>query len=347
MKKYLNKNIFFQGDARIFALLLSLLVATYMILELSIKTSLYSNYEFILYNYYGTRNIQTPLGVIGIFILLIFLVISFISICGIFKRKKWATLLSGPFSRMDIRKRELVLMMGCVIGFILIFLLACIRYSIANDILVSYMKGFWWLVSIDVIRIIFISLCAISILFFIDSLTSNMYITLGSIFAIGVYVFAFLVTIRNSFSWSYNGILNKIEIFIREMLYAILLGEELHIYTYKFLIGLLILILVTIICTIITKKLTLKIKIENMSEAFIFNIIRNIVPILLSTLIGMIVGFIIFEWLVYTVEVEVALNQITQPLMSFGIISCISIIAYIIIKYSINILKNKIPKKYI
>ena len=347
MKKYLNNNIFFQGDARIFSLLIGLFVGTYTVLEITLESSLYNNYDFMLYTNYGKENMESPLGFLGVFILLIFLVISFVLICGMFKRKKWATLLSGPFSRMDIRRRELVLMIGCVIGFILMFLLVWIRYSVSNDILVSYINGFWGLIVIDIVRIIFISLATISILFLIDSLTSNMYITLVSLFAIGSYSLAGLLTIKISFLWPYNGGINETAKFIDEILYEILLGEELHIYTYKFLISLLILILITIICTIITKKLTLKIKIENMGDAFIFSIIRKIVPILLSTLIGMVVGMIIFNWVLFSGEFEIALNEITHPLMSFGIIIIISIIAYIIIQSTIKVLKNKIPKKYI
>ena len=84
-----------------------------------------------------------------------------------------------------------------------------------------------------------------------------------------------------------------------------------------------------------------------MGDAFIFSIIRKIVPILLSTLIGMVVGMIIFNWVLFSDEFEIALNEITHPIMSFGIIIIISIIAYIIIQSTIKVLKNKIPKKYI
>ena len=242
MKKYLNNNMFFQGDSRIFSFLIGLFLCTYAVLELSIKSSLYSNYDFILYTYYGKANMESPLGFLGVFILLIFLVISFILICGMFKRKKWATLLSGPFSRMDIRRRELVLMVGCVIVFILMFLLVWIRYSISNDILVSYIKGFWWLIAMDVVRIIFISLATMSILFLIDSLTSNIYITLVSLFAIGAYSLTGLLTIKSSFLWYYDGGINEIEKFISEMLSGILLGEVIYIYTYELLISLITLI---------------------------------------------------------------------------------------------------------
>ena len=345
MKKYLNKNIFFQGDAKIFSVLMSLLLLVGVFLDITMNNSNYNDYRFILYNY--SDQVKNPLGIVGMFILVVFLVICFVLICGMFKRKKWATLLSGPFSRIDIRKRELTLMIGCIIGFILLFLLVCERNYIANDVLNSYIKGFWILVVIDIIRIIVVSAALTSILFFIDSLTSNMYVTLGSMFAIGAYCIVVIITIVSSFLWAYNSIARKIWKYITIMIDSILFGTEINIHKYIFFTGLIILIIITIVCTIITKKLTKKIKVENMGDALIFRSIRKIAPILLSTLIGMIVGSIIFKGLLVDNRLDVVLNTVTYPLVSIGIITIISIIIYIIIKSISKVLKNKIPRKYI
>lgn len=345
MKKYFNKNIFFQGDAKIFSVLMSLLLLVGVFLDITMNNSNYNDYRFMLYNY--SDQVKNPLGIVGMFILVVFLVICFVLICGMFKGKKWATLLSGPFSRIDIRKRELTLMIGCIIGFILLFLLVCERNYIANDVLNSYIKGFWILVVIDIIRIVVVSAALTSILFFIDSLTSNMYVTLGSMFAICAYCIVVIITIGSSFLWAYNSIVRKVWGYITIMIDSILFGSEINIHKYIFFTGLIILIIITIVCTIITKKLTEKIKVENMGDALIFRSIRKIAPILLSTLIGMIVGTIIFTGLLVDNRLEVVLNTVTYPLMSIGIITIISIIIYIIIKYISTVLKNKIPGKYI
>ncbi|MBU3106661.1 hypothetical protein [Clostridium gasigenes] len=345
MKKYLNKNIFFQGDAKIFSVLMSLLLLVGVFLDITMNNFNYNDYRFMLYSY--SDQVKNPLGIVGMFILVAFLVICFVLICGMFKRKKWATLLSGPFSRIDIRKRELTLMIGCIIGFILLFLLVCERNYIANDVLNSYIKGFWILVVIDIIRIVVVSAAVTSILFFVDSLTSNMYVTLGSMFAIGAYCIVVIITIGSSFLWAYNSIVRKIWKYITIMIESILFGTEINIHKYIFFTGLVILIIITIVCTIITKKLTKKIKVENMGDALIFRSIRKIAPILLSTLIGMIVGTIIFKGLLVDNRLEVVLNTVTYPLMSIGIITIISIIIYIIIKSISTVLKNKIPRKYI
>ncbi|NKF05374.1 hypothetical protein J1C67_14905 [Clostridium gasigenes] len=345
MKKYLNKNIFFQGDAKIFSVLMSLLLLVGVFLDITMNNSNYNDYRFMLYNY--SDQVKNPLGIVGMFILVVFLVICFVLICGMFKRKKWATLLSGPFSRIDIRKRELALMIGCIMGFILLFLLVCERNYIANDVLNSYIKGFWILVVIDIIRIVVVSAALTSILFFIDSLTSNMYVTLGSMFAIGAYCIVVIITIGSSFLWAYNSIVRKVWEYITIMIDSILFGAEINIHKYIFFTGLILLIIITIVCTIITKKLTKKIKVENMGDALIFRSIRKIAPILLSTLIGMIVGTIIFKGLLVDNRLEVVLNTVTYPLISIGIITIISIIIYIIIKSISIVLKNKIPGKYI
>ncbi|MBB6623865.1 hypothetical protein [Clostridium gasigenes] len=345
MKKYLNKNIFFQGDAKIFSVLMSLLLLVGVFLDITMNNSNYNDYRFMLYNY--SDQVKNPLGIVGMFILVVFLVICFVLICGMFKRKKWATLLSGPFSRIDIRKRELTLMIGCIMGFILLFLLVCERNYIANDVLNSYIKGFWILVVIDIIRIVVVSAALTSILFFIDSLTSNMYVTLGSMFAIGAYCIVVIITIGSSFLWAYNSIVRKIWEYITIMIDSILFGAEINIHKYLFFTGLILLIIITIVCTIITKKLTEKIKVENMGDALIFRSIRKIAPILLSTLIGMIVGTIIFKGLLVDNRLEVVLNTVTYPLISIGIITIISILIYIIIKSISTVLKNKIPGKYI
>ncbi|MBU3135102.1 hypothetical protein KPL39_02350 [Clostridium gasigenes] len=345
MKKYLNKNIFFQGDAKIFSVLMSLLLLVGVFLDITMNNSNYNDYRFMLYNY--SDQVKNPLGIVGMFILVVFLVICFVLICGMFKRKKWATLLSGPFSRIDIRKRELTLMIGCIMGFILLFLLVCERNYIANDVLNSYIKGFWILVVIDIIRIVVVSAALTSILFFIDSLTSNMYVTLGSMFAIGAYCIVVIITIGSSFLWAYNSIVRKVWEYITIMIDSILFGAEINIHKYIFFTGLILLIIITIVCTIITKKLTKKIKVENMGDALIFRSIRKIAPILLSTLIGMIVGTIIFKGLLVDNRLEVVLNTVTYPLISIGIITIISILIYIIIKSISTVLKNKIPGKYI
>lgn len=347
MKKYLNTNIFFQGDTKITALLTSLIAVVFILLEIIIKESIYNNYNFILYNTVDIYNLQTMLGFPGMFILSLFLIISFVLICGLFKRKKWSTFLSGPFSRMDIRKRELFLMLCCIVAFIIVFLIVILRFSIANESLISYIDEFSKVILIDLVRIIFISLTLTSVLFLVDSLTSNMYITIGSIFVTGIYILVFMVTINGSFSWQYNGYFYKLIEFARRSIYALLFGELIYINSYEFIIVLGLLLIVTILCTLISKKLTNKIKVENMTDAFIFNNIKKIVPFIISTLIGMIVGMIIFERLFLSGIIEINISELTKPLISIGIISITSIIVYIVINSSLKTLKNKIPKKYI
>lgn len=347
MRKYLNENVFFQGDSKIVTILIALFILLWSLLEFTIHNTFYTYYEYIIYDNSGNGYTNSPLGRCVIIILLVFLIISFTLICGMFKRKKWSTLLSCTFTRIDIRKRELTLMGGCIIGFILIFLLVCIRYSIKNDILVSYIDGFWALIGMDVIRIIIVSAAITAVLFFIDSLTSNMYVTLGLLFSIGLYFLAITITLANSFLWTYNSIRLSVINFITDVLQSILVGEKSYVYSYKFLIGLIILVLLTIICGVITKKLTKKIRIEHMGDALIFINIRNMIPFFLSTLIGMGAGTTIFQILLWNSRFELALNSITYPIVSFGIIIIISVISNIIIKCSIKAFKNKIPKKYI
>lgn len=347
MNKYFNKNIFFQGDAKIFTILTSLLILVWALLEVCIKSSFYSEVNGIIYDYSGYGYTNTPLGRVVVIILSIFLIISFILICGMFKRKKWSTLLSCAFTRMEIRKRELTLMIGCIIGFILIFLLVCIRYYISNDILLSYINGFWNLIAMDVIRIILVSGALTAVLFCIDSLTSNMYVTLGGIFSIGLYCGSIILTISNSFIWNYSNMRSSVSYFIREIISSILVGSKKDVYSYKFLIGMISIILIIIVCGFITVKLTRKIKVEHMGEAILFKPIRNIMPFFISTLIGMGAGVIIFQNLLWNSMFELSLNSTLYPIVSFGIIIIISIIVNIIIKCSIRSFKNKIPKKYI
>lgn len=347
MKKYLNKNIFFQGDGKIFILLSSLLVVLELLLEVYINNNYANDYTWVIYDYSHTVYNLTPLGTMGVMLLGVFLIICFIIICGMFKRKKWATLLSGPFSKMDIRKREVALMIGCIIGFILMFLLVCIRYSIANDVFISYIKGYWLLVGVDVIRIIVIGSAITAVLFCIDSITSNIYVTLCSIFSIGAYIVAIMGTVSNSFIREYSYEMTKINKFLSNMFDSVLVGNEYFIYSYEFLIGLIIILLLTVIFGFIAKKLTAKLKVEHMGEPLVFKSTRKVLPFLISTFIGMTSGNIIFSNLLWSGDLEVYLDTITYPMFSLGIIIAVSIVAYIIIKLVMKALKNKIPKKYI
>ncbi|EEH96875.2 MULTISPECIES: hypothetical protein [Clostridium] len=288
MKKYLNKSLFYQGDAKI---ILPLSIA-YIGVILFSKISLSNYFDWqIKQRLYGYYQDSFVLSFDSIVILLLYLIIVYIISVGIFKRKKWSTLLAGPFSRMDIRTREFIIVVMSAIFYLLCYLVIVGQETVQNIEIISYIGNFKEIVIIDVIRIISISTITIGGLALLDSIFSNMYYLFGSLIFIIIYMISLLINFEVSrYIYLYNGDRGLRYLYngIMEYLGGYSIGNEIS--NLQIACISVFFIITGIVLIVIAKKLTNKMLVEYMNEGIIFEFPRRIAKFMLITFPGIILA---------------------------------------------------------
>ncbi|MDC4238588.1 hypothetical protein NE398_00170 [Clostridium tertium] len=288
MKKYLNRSLFYQGDAKI---ILPLAIA-YIGVILFSKISLSNYFDWqIKQRLYGYYQDSFVLSFDSIVILLLYLIIVYIISVGIFKRKKWSTLLAGPFSRMDIRTREFIIVVMSAIFYLLCYLVIVGQETVQNIEIISYIGNFKEIVIIDVIRIISISTITIGGLALLDSIFSNMYYLFGSLIFIIIYMISLLINFEVSrYIYLYNGDRGLRYLYngIMEYLGGYSIGNEIS--NLQIACISVFFIITGIVLIVIAKKLTNKMLVEYMNEGIIFEFPRRIAKFMLITFPGIILA---------------------------------------------------------
>lgn len=288
MKKYLNRSLFYQGDAKI---ILPLTIA-YIGVILFSKISLSNYFDWqIKQRLYGYYQDSFVLSFDSIVILLLYLIIVYIISVGIFKRKKWSTLLAGPFSRMDIRTREFIIVVMSAIFYLLCYLVIVGQETVQNIEIISYIGNFKEIVIIDVIRIISISTITIGGLALLDSIFSNMYYLFGSLIFIIIYMISLLINFEVSrYIYLYNGDRGLRYLYngIMEYLGGYSIGNEIS--NLQIACISVFFIITGIVLIVIAKKLTNKMLVEYMNEGIIFEFPRRIAKFMLITFPGIILA---------------------------------------------------------
>lgn len=288
MKKYLNRSLFYQGDAKI---ILPLTIA-YIGVILFSKISLSNYFDWqIKQRLYGYYQDSFVLSFDSIVILLLYLIIVYIISVGIFKRKKWSTLLAGPFSRMDIRTREFIIVVMSAIFYLLCYLVIVGQETVQNIEIISYIGNFKEIVISDVIRIISISTITIGGLALLDSIFSNMYYLFGSLIFIIIYMISLLINFEVSrYIYLYNGDRGLRYLYngIMEYLGGYSIGNEIS--NLQIACISVFFIITGIVLIVIAKKLTNKMLVEYMNEGIIFEFPRRIAKFMLITFPGIILA---------------------------------------------------------
>ncbi|MDV4150001.1 hypothetical protein R0131_04045 [Clostridium sp. AL.422] len=329
MKKYLNNNLFYQGDANIFLLLCIVYVASFMVTL--IITDGYFNWEikYYIYNQEDVRFIFSDEGVLS---LIAYISIVYSITVGIFKRKKWSTLLSGPFSRRDIRIRELIIVVISVIIYIAIFLSVILKYYIQYYDLLIYIDNFPKTVILDVVRIISMSVLGIGVLAILDSIFSNLYYLVGAVIVSLIY----LVFLTYDFSpilsyhffdkvygltYVYNGLI--------EYLSGSTIGNSISILQIVGMSG--FFIFIGIVLLYISKILTNKMLVENMNEGIILEFPKKVASFMLITS-GGIVSAPYISNLIDDIYFKYSLGEYQLVVIRFVIIIVVSMISYFAFK---------------
>lgn len=283
MKKYLNSNLFYQGDANIFLPLCVVYIAGF-ILNLIIINEYFSwKIKMYLYNHLNYSFIFSYESVI---LLIIYIGIIYMITVGIFKRKKWSTFLSGPFSRIDIRARELIIVILSVIIYIVMFLSIVLKNYIQYYNILIYINDFHKILILDILRIISISTLTIGILSIMDTIFANLYYLIGAIIFSFIYIIFLLVNFNSVLSYYandkvyglnyiYNGLMEYLDVIIGNPISAL---QIISISS--------ILIIMGIILIFTSKILTNKMLVENMNEGIIFEFPKKVASFMIVTFAG-------------------------------------------------------------
>lgn len=284
MKKYLSKGLFYQGDAKIITPLLITYIGVFVL-----NKNVFGGYfdwtiRSNLYNQNTNKYVFTDSGVL---VLGLYLVIIYIIAVGIFKRKKWTTLLSGPFSRIDIRKREFVIISMSLVIYIITYLIVIAQGVASNIEIIRYMGNFHEIILIDLIRIISISTIVIGGMALLDSIFSNIYYLVGSCVFIIIYAILLLGNFSSSFYmyiYDENRGVRYLENGLSEYIQGIQIGDEMSNLQIAVISA--IFIITGIVLIIISKKLTNKMLVENMNEGILFTFPKKVAKFMIITFCG-------------------------------------------------------------
>lgn len=329
MKKYLNSNLFYQGDANIFLPLCIVYVASF-IFTLTI-TDGYFSWEINRY-LYNQRDITFILSFDGVLLLIIYIGIVYAITVGIFKRKKWSTFLAGPFSRIDIRARELIIVVFSVIVYVLIFLSIVLKNYIQYYDILIYINGFYKIIIMDIIRIISISTITIGILAIMDTIFANLYYLVGA----GIFSFIYLVCLLINFDsilsyYSYDQVYGLRYIYngIMEYLSGSTIGNRIS--NLEIICISIIFVIIGIILIFISKVLTNKMLVERMNEGIIFEFPKKVASFMIITFVG-VASAPYISTLIDDIYFRYSLGEYELVAIRVVIIVVLSVISYFVFK---------------
>lgn len=333
MKKYFNKAIFYQGDGSILIPLLVTYVSAFIINLLSTSSYFSWSIRVCLYNQGDKENILT---IPHIFLFGLYMVVVYVITVGVFKRKKWSTLLAGPFSRLDIRKREFLIISMSSLVYIIAFLYAILRGWSSEREILSYIGGFYELVLLDTLKLTCIAVLIIGVLAILDSIFSNIYYLFGTIVFSFIYL-AFLYTnFGQALSYYQDSYIYGLDYIINgTMEYIGYRNVGNPMTNFQVIIISMILLVVGIVLIFISKKLTNKMLLEDMNEGIIFNLPKKIARFMIITFPGMILALLVSE-MINSMYFMYSLGIYKLSIIRLGIIIVVSIICDFILK-KINI----------
>ncbi|WP_156626496.1 hypothetical protein [Clostridium tertium] len=328
MKKYFNKTIFYQGDGSILIPLLVAYVGAFVINLLAISN--YFNWTIRMY-LYNDINRENIFSFVYIFFFGLYLLTVYVLTVGVFKRKKWSTLLSGPYSRMDIRKRELFIVSISALVFIISFLYSILRGWCREREILSYIGNLQEVVLMDTLKLISIAIIVIGVLAILDSIFSNIYYLFGTLILGLIYLILLYANFGQALSYYRDNYIYGLDYVINGLMEYFNYSNYGNLMTNTQLIVIsTILILVGIILIIIAKRLTNKMLLENMNEGIIFDFPRKIAKFLITTFPGVILALFISE--IVNSRYLYTLGPYKLAVIRLGSIIVVSIICHFILK---------------
>lgn len=333
MKKYFNKAIFYQGDGSILIPLLVTYVSAFIINLLSTSSYFSWSIRVCLYNQGNKENILT---LPHIFLFGLYMVVVYVITVGVFKRKKWSTLLAGPFSRLDIRKREFLIISMSSVVYIIAFLYSILRGWASEREILRYIGGFYELVLLDTLKLICIAVLIMGVLALLDSMFSNIYYLFGTIVFSFIYLVFLYINFGQALSYYQDSYIYGLDYIINgSMEYIGYMNVGNPMSNFQVIMISMIILVVGIVLIFISKKLTNKMLLEDMNEGIIFNLPKKIARFMIITFPGMILALLVSE-MINSMYFMYSLGIYKLSIIRLGIIIVVSIICDFILK-KINI----------
>lgn len=332
MKKYLNKNIFYQGDTSI----LLPLALCYIVAFIFLKTLMSGWSDGMLYNYlYSGNYVKTIVDLDILMAFVIYILLIYIISVGVFKKKKWCTLLSGPFTKKDIRRRELIIIVSSILLFIAFYLIIIGQIYIERTEIINYMGPvFLKFMSFDLMRLIGVAFVTVGGIFLLDSIFSNLYMFVtGSVFT-GVYV---IFTCWNlGYFMRYKDMTSSLEVknAMNLIINSITGFLDLGYFNFRdidiinMVMVCILLIVIGCVCGLIASKLTNKIKVENMNDGIMFKLPKRMAKFMICTITGLVLAPFVVDMARYDYILEI--NQ--ELLIIVSVILVLTVISTIVIK---------------
>lgn len=295
MRKYLNKSLFYQGDSKIIVFLCVVYLIAFSLNKTIVDD--YFNYN-IMNKLYNINSYSSEIDFIfngqEILFLTVYLMLCYSIIVGIHKRKKWSLFLSGPFSKLDIRKREFTLMIISFFIFFFSYFISVLQNVYLNYEVLQYVDSFGINFLLDSIRIISISALIIGGLALLDSFFSNLYFVFGSMVFMLAYLLAILINLEGYISMytytnrTFNIIIENIQYYLTGYyFYGNYTGNLDKIAVILRVYGIsVVLIIIGFILVFISKRITKRMLVENMNEGIIMQFPKKAGRLMLITFPG-------------------------------------------------------------
>ncbi|MCF0147258.1 MAG: hypothetical protein HUJ77_02550 [Clostridium sp.] len=329
MKKYLNNNLFYQGDANIFLSLSMVYISTFILLLILTNNYFSTGISYYLYNQTDKKFIFSAEGVL---LLIAYIGIVYIITVGIFKRKKWSTFLAGPFSRLDIRKRELIIVIISVLIFVGMYLFIIIKNYIQYQDIVVYIANFYKMVLLDVIRIISLSIIIIGVVAVLDSIFANLYYLIAATVISFIYSIFLLINFDSLLSYYSYGEWRGLR-YVYNGLYEYIgfmtIGNavtDLQIISTS-----IVFIIIGISLIFLSKILTNRMLVENMNEGIILSFPKKIAKFVVTTLGGVLTAPYISS-IIDEIYFKHSLGVYELALLKVIIIIVVSLVTYYIFR---------------
>lgn len=319
MKKYLNKSIFYQGDLNLFPLFI--IASVIWAISANVMISSWGmNMSGILYNskYYGWSTMFTPEYMV---IFAILLTVCFLITVGN-KRKKWKQLMIDNFTRKDIRNREMILIYGLLLTFIVITFASIIIYYIQNRVWLQLTDLYFQDFILDIIKMGVLGFLGVTILFLIDSFVINNIACAGFIVFLCGYIFVMTIYHLNMYHYYFNGYNYSV---IDQVINV--LGGYKHATHFLLIYSIvnIVALILGIGAFILTRKLITKIKIENMNGFFVVQFNKKIVVFMLATI------FAVMSVYMISIGIEIISYSYVEYYIGYVMFVVLSIIYFYIL----------------
>lgn len=304
-----------------------------------------------------TDSIQSiePLVIV---LLCLLLFVLYVTITGINKRNTIMFLNSGPYTREEIKKNEILFLLGSLLFFVIIYIYITLCFIFKEKELMMIASNVLLTILLDIIKLILVGVAFIYYLELFDMLFSNTFVTIISMGVIPIGVFYLLIMLVNiagripyRIDMYMNSVIRSIEYFLEKFVQFFFTTDSIeHFNLVDFMIPIISTTVGIIILYIIVKILNKKASIEKMNKIFVFSFVEKwsyyfisfcISLTIVNVLIQLYRELVLFKDLKYN-EIVYSYNT-PMALLYMGI----SIVAAIIISIIIKKVLVKIIKKIV